>query len=226
MNHRLFAFLLALPLLLACHHGSDGGGVIGSSLPILGSGLIVSENRPVPPFDSVDLQAVAGVTITLGSSHGVRVEADDNIIDHIGTRVAGSVLVIDSDASYDSPSGVKVYLEANAARSLRLTGVGSITATGIASSGTVSATVTGVGTITPVGYADAFVGTLTGVGRIEALDLMTRRSTIVISGQGDCRVTAGDELDVTISGIGDVYYAGNPPLVRSTITGRGRLIPI
>jgi hypothetical protein len=48
----------------------------------------------------------------------------------------------------------------------------------------------------------------------------------VISGQGDCRVTVTDELDATISGIGDVYYAGNPPLVRSTITGRGRLIPL
>lgn len=55
------------------------------------------------------------------------------------------------------------------------------------------------------------------------LDASAVRS-LQLTGVGS--ITATAELDVTISGIGDVYYAGNPPLVRSTITGRGRLIPM
>jgi hypothetical protein len=67
---------------------------------------------------------------------------------------------------------------------------------------------------------------LEGVGGIDAEDLTTPLATVDISGVGDCYVTATDELNVIISGEGDVYYAGNPPVINSNITGNGNLIAL
>lgn len=224
MKSRLFLLCCALPLLLACSDHDDS--TIFQSVPVIGSGDIVSEVRSVPPFDSVDLSAVADVTITEGASQEVRIRTDDNIIEHLSTRVSGGVLIIDTDVDYETVHGVKITIEAKDVRHLLLTGAGTITGTGLASGGDLRATLIGVGTISLSGTTDSYEGTNAGVGTLDAENLLARRSTIVISGTGNCRVTATDELDVTISGFGDVYYAGDPPTVRSTITGIGRLIPI
>jgi hypothetical protein len=230
MTRRLLTTCCVIFLVLACG-GSDGSRTVFSD-PIIGSGDIITDVRSLPPFDSVDLMAHADVYLVEGGAQNVRIEADDNIIGHIMTTVsAGGVLIIDADATYDSAHGVEIYLNATDVRSLQLTGVGIIDATNIDSMGNVRATLTGVGTISLSGVADTFDGMHSGVGvggvaAIDAEDLSTRRSTIVLSGVGDCRVTFTDELNVTISGIGDVYFAGNPANVNATITGTGKVIQL
>jgi hypothetical protein len=211
-------------LVLACG-GSDGSRSVFSD-PIIGSGDIVTQVRSEDSFHSVDLMAHAEVYLVEGGAQNVRIVADDNIIDHVMTTVSAGVLIINADATYDSAHGVKIYLDMTDVRSLQLTGVGIIDATNIDSSDNVRATLTGVGTISLSGVADTFDGTNAGVGTINAENLTTRRNTIVLSGIGDCRVTFTEQLNVTISGLGDVYYAGDPANVNATITGTGQLFQL
>jgi len=48
---------------------------------------------------------------------------------------------------------------------------------------------------------------------------------ITSTGIGDCEVNVIHILNVTISGVGNVYYKGNPTIT-SNITGLGQLIDV
>lgn len=226
MTRRLLALCCLLLLLPACDEVSVGGGGLTSSASTPGSGVMVSETRQVSGFDSIDLQAAASVAVTQGSPQSVWITADDNLIDLIGTRVSAGKLIVDSRSPYDSPRGVEIVITVPEVRQLELSGAGSITGSNVGSTGTIRALHSGAGSISLHGTAAAFTGKLAGVGTIDAQGLLSGRSEIVISGTGDCRTTAIEELDVTISGYGDVYYAGSPSTVSSKITGTGKLIPL
>jgi hypothetical protein len=216
--------LVCLLFLLTASCTSDDSGVIDTTIE--GSGIIVSQDRTVATFHSVNVLGVAVVLITQGPSQSVEIETDSNIIDHIDTSVLNGVLNISSDVEYSTSHGVIVFLEMAEVRRIDVTGVGTIVGQNDFTSDDLIVNLAGVGNITVSGTADSLVATLTGVGNIDAEDLEVDTCTVVISGIGDCRVHATQELSATISGSGNVYYAGNPPSVSSTITGAGNLIPI
>jgi hypothetical protein len=211
---------------LSCHHDHHHSSR-RFHVPIVGSGRIVSESLSLPPFQSVDTWiGEAEIVITQAGTQSVRIETDDNIIDEILISVSGGVLIIDTDANYDTDYGVRIFLDMTEVQVLRQRGVGSISATNISSSGNLRVVLTGVGSITLSGSVDTYEARLDGVGGIDAENLGTRLSTIDIGGTGDCRITVSEELNGTISGFGNIYYAGNPPIVNENITGTGALIPI
>jgi len=218
------ALLLAAAVLSLGCSGSDS--FVNPSPEITGSGTIVTETRPVAAFHSVDLRAVADVSFGQGGAQAVQIETDDNIIGHISTTVSNGVLTIDQDVDYTTLHGVIVSLDMTQVQALSLSGVGEIVGRNNIGSTDLSLSVGGVGEISLSGTADTLTATIDGTGDIHAQFLQTHFATIVISGMGDCWITVTDELDVTISGIGDVYYAGNPPVVNSDVTGTGSLIPL
>ncbi|MEI9957281.1 MAG: DUF2807 domain-containing protein [Ferruginibacter sp.] len=54
-----------------------------------GSGNVVTENRTVDNFTGIDVSSSFDVEVKIGSPASVRVEADDNIIKYIVTKVSG-----------------------------------------------------------------------------------------------------------------------------------------
>jgi hypothetical protein len=195
----------------------------------VGSGVIVSEDRPLSAFHSVNASiSETQIVINQAGAQSVRIETDDNIIDEIQTDVVGGVLIIESHVTYDTAHDVRIFIDMTDVQSLQLTGAGSMSASGISSGGGLSVALTGVGNMTLSGSVDTYHARLEGVGMrgIDAEALQTRVSTIDISGIGDCRITVTDELNATISGQGNIYYAGNPLDVNDNITGSGSLIQI
>ncbi|MCP5113671.1 MAG: hypothetical protein GY953_22790, partial [bacterium] len=76
-------------------HGRQSNVTTVSIAPprqVVGSGVRVSENRSVSNFHRVRVLALAEVEITVGQGPGLRIEADDNVLDMIDTRVTGGVL--------------------------------------------------------------------------------------------------------------------------------------
>jgi hypothetical protein len=63
---------------------------------------------------------------------------------------------------------------------------------------------------------------LTGAANYVADDLRTQSTKLVISGAGHAKVWAMGELDVNISGTGDVDYYGTPQ-IKKQIEGVGSL---
>jgi hypothetical protein len=86
--------------------------------------------------------------------------------------------------------------------------------------------VSGVGEISASGTVDELNVTLTGVGDdFSAGDLACNEAYVGISGQGEATVRVSERLAVLISGIGSVFYIGNPELDIS-ITGTGDVTQI
>lgn len=222
--------LLTVYSLLACiiAFASAGCSSSGSSNSgsIIGSQVIVSEDRLVASFTSLDMRAVAAVSITQGAVQSVNLETDDNIIDHIMTTVSNGQLIISSDENYDTDHGVIISVTMTDIDRLELSGVGSIDSQNDFSVDDLELVLQGVGGILVSGSAQTLIAEMEGVGSIDAQALTSAISTVDLSGVGDCYVFATDELDVTISGVGDVFYAGNPPAIRETITGNGSLIAL
>lgn len=64
-----------------------------------------------------------------------------------------------------------------------------------------------------------------GSGRIKADDMITEVCSAYISGSGIMDVYVLNALDVTIIGSGIVYYKGDPPVVETSISGTGKVVP-
>ena len=62
---------------------------------------------------------------------------------------------------------------------------------------------------------------ISGSGEYKAEDLASKKTKIVISGQGNASIRVEENLDITISGLGQVNYHGHPKL-RQVISGVGK----
>jgi hypothetical protein len=62
---------------------------------------------------------------------------------------------------------------------------------------------------------------ISGSGEYLAGDLARQSLRMVISGQGNATVRVAENLDITISGLGQVNYYGRPKL-RQVISGLGK----
>ena len=62
---------------------------------------------------------------------------------------------------------------------------------------------------------------ISGSGEYQAPDLSSQTAKVVISGQGNATLRVAENLDITISGVGQVNYYGRPSL-RQVISGMGK----
>ena len=75
-----------------------------------GNGNVVTEERPVANFTAVRGSAGIDVFLTKGDENKVVVEADENLLEIIETRVDGNTLKITSDASIGRCKSKKVHV--------------------------------------------------------------------------------------------------------------------
>lgn len=79
-----------------------------------------------------------------------------------------------------------------------------------------------VGTIEAKGTAvNAFISS-TGVGEIDSRKLRSKNVTVECKGIGNLSVYAENSIDISISGIGNVKYYGNPAEIKTNISGLGK----
>ena len=68
----------------------------------------------------------------------------------------------------------------------------------------------GAGTMELTGTADTASLKLSGAGSINALELQTRTTDIVMAGVGSVKISCSDTLRIDAAGLGTVDYRGNP----------------
>ncbi len=228
--------LAAFPLILShgCAFGTEG------------SGNVTSENRTVATFTGIDLQCSANVYFSQGETQIVKVEADDNIISHITTEVKNDELIVSTDGKdFNTRHQVNVYVTVKELCLLELTGSGNMTGQThincdnmtfhLAGSGDIKADVrtltikmklSGSGNLDVGGTATSTDIRISGSGNVNAKGLQTMSTAVAISGSGQSTINAKDELNVNISGSGDVHYTGDPQKLKTSITGSGNVTKI
>ena len=247
MSKRFMIYaLLALSLFLcSCTLFSIN---IGQNL-VNGSGKVVSEIRQVSGFDQIALNGQGDVQVLIGDSgtgvptESLTIEAEDNLLPYIKTRVQAGKLVIDVDNNVNLRPTRKISytVTLKSLSGLAIGGSGNITADGVQTnkldlsipgSGDIRVTnlqaamldahIGGSGSLDLSGQADTASMGIGGSGSINASDLKSASVDASISGSGNIEVWATDSLNCRISGSGDISYYGSPRINQS-ISGSGHI---
>jgi len=204
-----------------------------------GSGRIVKQNRNVSGFTGLALGVPGRVELRIGSSEGVTIEADDNVLPLLATVVEGGTLKIQPTRRNLNlqTRAIRVVVTARAIERLSLGGSGSIHADPIKAR-RLDVDLGGSGSVNLAGVeADTLSVSIGGSGHLQAargnvgklsvsiggsgdVDLGRVQATgagVSLAGSGDATVWARNALSATIAGSGDVRYYGDPQVSKSTV---------
>lgn len=172
---------------------------------IIGTGPIVTQNLDLDSFNKIENVGVANFYITIGSPQSVVLKAQQNIIDVMTYEVVNQTFEVglQENVSIENHEEIRFDITMESINEIELIGVGDFILAG--------------------DDQDELTINVTGVGNIKAFDMRVGICSITFTGVGDCEVHVIDELTVILSGVGNIYYKGNPT-INSTITGTGQLI--
>lgn len=213
------------------------------------TGKTITVQRPVSYFNQIEMNNNVDLHFHSGATGYVEVTAGANLIDGITTSVENNQLVISNENKCnwvrDFNNTYTVNVWADSLNFLTNNGSGNITFVDTLNTyefqydnwnatGTVKIKYNGDRFHANIhtGPADLEVAGITGInwlyyngyGYMNFKDLKTNITYITNQGQGNCRIRVRDVLEAKIRYIGNIYYAGNPPILVTAITGTGQLI--
>jgi hypothetical protein len=240
----LAAILFAVSLLLqSC--GKNGGACVSNSGPIS------RQVRNVADFNQVNLNDNVSLILTTDTISPLIVEAGQNIIGGITTKVENGQLTIGNSNTcnwlrdYSKP--INVYISTRKLWKIKYNASGDVTSVGTLKLDSISVEVWGgCGTIDltldvwqgnfslSMGTVDfrlhgvsAITSVFTeGYGLYDGRDLRTGYTFVTNKGSNNSYVQAVNSLNATIGSIGNIYYSGNPASISATINGSGKLLPL
>ncbi len=217
------------------------GDINGS---VRGSGHVISESRQAADFNAISIDFPVELTIQQGQTQSITVEAEDNLMPQLATRVSGSTLIIEDTehsiskrvnptkpvridltvkdlSRVDFPSAGTLRASGLKTEDLHISisGAGSVMLTDLNAS-SLNVDLSGAGSITADGKADDLRTDISGFGSFHGDNLVSQTVHVTISGAGSATVWAKADLNADISGTGSVKYYGSPSVSRS-VSGLG-----
>ncbi|MEP7109535.1 MAG: head GIN domain-containing protein [Ferruginibacter sp.] len=209
----------------------------------MGSGNIVTEKRQTGDFEGISVGGAFAVEIKKGPVTEVEVEADDNVISFIETKVSGNVLKISTkNGTGFNNAHFKVYITAPEINSFNASGAAKVKVTGqMKSEGKITldvsgaagitlsvdapevfAEVSGAGYIEMSGRTKDYTAKVSGSGNLKSGDLSSENTDVRASGAGTARVHASVNLKADANGAGNIYYKGGANVQQKT-SGAGNV---
>ena len=178
-----------------------------SNQTIVGTGDLVSMEVELPEFEGVSVTGTCNVDIVTGETQAVEFHAQQEVLNVLRYEVIDHILHI----------GFKPDYTVNTSKEISA----SIVIPNVS-----FASITGAGDFSLEGAKQEVLDIhITGTGNVSAFDMEVNDCTIRISGAGNCDVNVIESLDVLISGVGMVFYLGQPALT-SNISGVGNISPV
>ena len=192
---------------------------------IVGSGKLISEPRSLPAFTGIQVTGIAKVVLKQDTVQSLRIEADDNIMDHITTAVNNGLLVVGlRQGSYNNVT-INVFASMKTIDRLECVGTADFVSSGPIQTNGITCRVTGAGSIALSGTATSQTIEVTGTGDVHNFGLVSTHCAATITGVGNLEVNVTQQLDAVVSGSGSIIYAGNPGVVNKSIVGIGSIRP-
>jgi hypothetical protein len=210
---------------------------------VYGSGNVVTEERPVSSFDGINVSSGIDVFITQGDKETLEVIADDNLLEYILTDVTGGILKIHTDVNIRKAESKEVHLVYKQIRSIKISSAGDVKGTNmmkaedieihLSSAGDlilnveaehINCRISSSGDARLSGTAGELDAHLSSAGDLYAYDLIVRKAKVHVSSAGNARIHATEEVNLTASSAGDIYYEGNPQSVHTNTSSAGSII--
>ncbi len=192
---------------------------------------IITRTEKPGNFNSVSLDGVMDVVCKAGKELKIEIKGPDNVVPHVEYGIKGGKMSLKykNGVKFKKNPGVTVYVTAPALNGYTITGVGDISASGLATDdlnititgvGNVKAdgikadnadlSVTGVGNISIDGSAKSAKMSVSGVGDINAYEFSAANVTASVSGVGNINCRAEETLKASAPGVGGINYKGSP----------------
>jgi hypothetical protein len=204
-----------------------------------GNGNVKTENRDVSSFDEIKVGGAFNVLLIQGGKEALKVEADENLLPIIETRVSGGTLIITTKEDIRNAKSLNLYITFRDLSKLNISGACEVKSEGTLEFETLKFKASGASEIKMALTADRLLGDysgaseitfsgrardveldLSGASELKAYDLQTENMRLDISGAGDAKVHATKTLKVEASGAASVRYEGNPS-VDQRVSGAG-----
>ncbi len=205
---------------------------------IRGNGVIKTETRKTGDFNSVEVSGSMDLFVKQDSVYSVRIETDENLMEHITVSTEGNKLVIEprDNDNLSGTKGVRIYVSSPQFEKLEATGASNITSEGIltTSSGIsidltgasdasievntpkIDAEMTGASSIRLKGQTKDLSIQGTGASHAKCFDLMTENAEVEVTGASSAEVFASVKLSASASGASHVRYKGNASVSQSS----------
>lgn len=223
--------------------GKDGGVCISST------GKIITQDRGSEPFTTISVYDNINLILTQDPYvNRIVVEAGENLIDGITTKIDSGKLVLRNENSCDWLRSFKVpvnvYLNFTRLDSLTFQAAGNVTCTNDWSNHSVYVEViegsghldlkiqayrtfffipNGTTLITATGISEVTTVISSSFGPVHAEDLASKFTYISTHSPNDIFVSSSIDLQVEIGNIGNVYYRGDPANIQTELLSEGRL---
>jgi putative autotransporter adhesin-like protein len=203
-----------------------------------GNGEVTKEQRAVSSFNKIEISGAYEVLINQGNEERLELEVDENLLEHIKTKVKNNTLHIKSK-KIGSATSLKLYITVVDVESIDVSGAVELKNKGIYQAENLEIDVSGAADIdlsvdvkilnmsmsgaseiTLDGKAQTLGIKMSGASDLNAKKLKTTNSFIDISGAGSAVVHAKKTLKVEVSGAGSVKYKGSPKIEKE-ISGAG-----
>ena len=217
-----------------------------------GTGPLTSEERPSGPVTRIELRCNADVTVHPSEENRIKVTCGANLIDKIETDLEDGTLTIRNKnrcnwvRSFDPSIKVEVWTD-------DLIAIRTDDSNGdITFSDTLHVYEFRFDSYSSLGIynikLDAFLATLalhngpadffgegkvtvsyvynSGYGKMDFRNIISEKIYMNNRGSNDTYVNVNQLLEAKLESSGNIYYKGNPPVIQTTITGTGAILPL
>lgn len=199
--------------------GSAGNLVnISFQKGVKGSGNVVTENREISGFHSIEVGGVFNVEIVAQQDYSVSIEADDNLMPLIKTEVNNGVLEISNDKSMKSSQKINIKISAPDLERLETSGASKVSLVNLKNSEFLLET-SGASKVTVAGETNKFVVDVSGASKIDAEGLKSTDANVQASGASKVMVNVSGSLAADCSGASSVIYSGTPSNIDKKTSG-------
>ena len=211
---------------------------------VKGNGAVKTITRNTEDYNSVHVYGSLDVELIEGEEGFIEIEAEENLMEYITTKVVGNELIIKTKKNhYLRPSdrkGIVITVPFKHLNKVEISGSGDIKSTStiksddfsvsVSGSGDVSlhvetetlkAEIAGSGDIKLYGNTENVTIAIEGSGDVSAYEFKSENAKVSISGSGDVKLFVTEQIEASIAGSGDISYRGNPKNIEKSIAGSG-----
>jgi hypothetical protein len=184
---------------------------------------VQTEPREAAGFHEIWLSGSGDVRVEQTGTESVSVEAEDNLLRLLETRVQDGRLTLGTKPNVNiSPTRpIRYHVTVKQLAAIGIAGSGKFRVEGV-DARRFSAEIAGSGSAVLSGKADDVKLSISGSGAYDTAALACTTASVDISGSGSATVNASDRVTANVSGSGSVRYLGNPA-VEEHVAGSGSI---
>ncbi len=189
---------------------------------VKGNGNWTNETRDVETFSKVDVSGNFNVEIAVNEKQNLLINADENLMKYIKTKVKRNTLYIYSKENLRPSDDIVINISVKNLDYIDCSGINNVNAYGIDTE-RFGVDLSGAGSIELEGKSNTLSIDVSGAAELIAKKLLTQDIKLDVSGAANAEIYASNTVDGDISGAGSVNLYGGAKVLNLDVSGAASL---